>query len=237
MKIKIIIFIYIILIFSNNIFAGKFKSGEVETSNDANQKVKFQYYFPDKLDTTITTLNIIVCAGGLNSTGNEFTGSLWIEFADKNKFVILTPAFRFNQSDWEQQKSYQYPDVWSGEALIKILDTITFDIPYKLYMIGFSAGAQFVHKFALLYPNITEAVFAHAAGGYEYPYKYIRTRFIVSVGANDNQRIDNAKRFHQLCIDNTIDCELKIYPNLGHDFNSEQINAALNFFEKIKNEN
>ncbi len=46
----------------------------------------------------------------------------WIDFANKNNFIILSPAFRFDQSDWEKRYSYQYPEVWSGEALLKMLE-------------------------------------------------------------------------------------------------------------------
>lgn len=225
-------------LFTFSIAAGKFGTGKIETLNKANEKIHFSYYFPDKFDSTKLTANVLVCVGGLNSDGSEFMINPWIDFSDKNNFIIVSPAFRFNQSDWDKKLSYQYPEIWSGDALLKMLEEINVKKYCGLYLFGFSAGAQFVHRFALLYPSITEAVYAHAAGDYSYPDKKIITQFMIGVGEYDNDknlRLEKAKLFHKKCMDEDINCILKIYPKLGHSILYEQMNTALNFFIEVKN--
>ncbi len=118
-----------------------------------------------------------------------------------------------------------------------MLDKINTKTPYQLYMFGFSAGAQFVHRFALLNPEITIAVHAHAAGGYTYPQEKINTRFLISVGQNDTDRLSKAQYFYNQCVYFNIQAELIIYPNLGHELTQKQIDDGQNYFlEAIPNQ-
>lgn len=82
------------------------------------------------------------------------------EFAERERFVILAPSFTWDQANWNDGKSYQYPEAWSGAALVAILDRFQqargISIS-KLYLFGFSAGAQFAVRFALLRPELCAA--------------------------------------------------------------------------------
>ncbi|MBI4651568.1 hypothetical protein HY745_09860 [Candidatus Desantisbacteria bacterium] len=230
----ILIFLYLVLPF--NIYAGQYLTGKIETPSLENQHVQFLYYYPEKLNNSGFDVNILVCVGALNSLGIEFMASPWTDFADKNGIILLAPGFQHNQNDWEKQESYQYPDVWSGDVLIKMLCIASPDTNVKnfnLYIFGFSAGAQFVQRFALLWPEITKAVYIHAAEGYTFPETKIDTQFIISIGEKDTERLSSAKNFHQVCLGTGIKCNLKIFPGLGHEITPVQFNTALTFFKSI----
>ncbi|MBI4650460.1 cadherin-like domain-containing protein [Candidatus Desantisbacteria bacterium] len=228
-KFLITLLFLLIIIFPIINYAGTVYIDEIITSNPANATVKFFYYLPDKILKINSKANVLVCVGGLDSSGDQFMTDTWKNFADKVGYIILAPYFRFNNDDWLNGTSYQYPYSWSGEALINMLDKINTTTPYQLYMFGFSAGAQFVHRFALLYPEITIAVHAHAAGEYTYPQKKINTHFLISVGQNDTDRLPKAQNFYDQCVYLKIRAELIIYPNLGHALTQKQIDDGQNF--------
>lgn len=57
----------------------------------------------------------------------------------------------WDENNWDAKKSYQFPEVWSGDALLKIINSFKQKHNIRIskyYMFGFSAGAQFALRFA-----------------------------------------------------------------------------------------
>ena len=219
--------------------AYSYESGEITVDNDGTrEKVLYQYYMP--VMETPGPLPLIIGIGGLDSTGEQFMVPKWTGFADNNGFAILSLGFSFRESDWQTKRSYQYPSAWSGRALIDILkilsDTTDIDTN-ELYIFGVSAGAQFAHRFALLYPDICVAVAAHAAGGYDSPARKIGTGFLITVGELDNKdisRLEFARLFVSQCRKYGIDARLRIIPGLGHNHIELQDEMSQAFFLKTR---
>ena len=86
--------------------------------------------------------------------------------------------------------SYHFPGVWPGNAYLDMLND--FDRyrrirKDRLFLAGWSAGAQFATRFALLHPERCAAVTAFAAGGYTPPDRNVPVRFFISVGSEDTE--------------------------------------------------
>ncbi|MCZ7584965.1 MAG: hypothetical protein M5R36_17430 [Deltaproteobacteria bacterium] len=125
-------------------------------------------------------------------------GGDYAAFADENKILLLAPTFNYDENDWYVQASYQYPEAWSGQAALDMVDEVAVRTDVDkghLFLFGFSAGAQFAHRFALLYPKRSVAVASHAAGGYTLPEEFIKTDFLITVGSLDVDRLSIAEAF------------------------------------------
>ncbi|MCM8776302.1 MAG: ankyrin repeat domain-containing protein [Candidatus Omnitrophica bacterium] len=156
----------------------------------------------------------------------------------KNRFVLLSLGFKLDDEDFRKYESYQHPQVWSGTALLKILDRLSEDHPIdktQLYLIGMSAGAQYVVRFALWRPPSCRAVAAHAAGAYDLPAGYVPVRFLITVGSRDKSyRLEGAQNFEYYCRLNKIPAKLEIIPNLGHAFTQRQGEMSRQFFAEVR---
>jgi len=202
-----------------------------------NTKLKYRVFIPDK--TSKTRFPVLVCIGGQNSEGNEYHTNPYRAFAKQNGFAIITVAFKnFDNEEFKKKRSYQYPKAWSAGALTTILGITAkrYPInPYKLYLFGFSAGAQFVHRFTMLHSFSVTACAAHGAGGYDLPKHYIKTPILVTVGSEDKSRI---RRFYQF-VEKAVQEKIKIYPKVisgkGHLLSEEQRQMSFDFFLSIKN--
>ncbi len=234
LTITVIIFVIFLAEYCNAQTSGRFQV----QNGDRLEDVTYIYNIPDS--SSNSHLPLMIYVGGLSSPGIEFMWPYWKDFATKNNFAQLAVGFKFIDEDWKKNKSYQYPKVWSGEALMRILEILsrTDRVNTKeLYLVGISAGAQFVHRFALIHPEICAAVAAHAAGGYDHPSKRIPTKFLITVGDLDNDKISRlefAKLFVAACKKQGIDVEFKIMPGLGHRQTDDQNNLTQEFFLKVK---
>jgi acetyl esterase/lipase len=211
------------------------RRGVIQTQDQTNRNLEFFYYIPKQYKAE--RMPVLICVPGLNGSGRGFTQGVWARFAEENGFVIVAPSFRFNPEDWKRRRSYQFPSVWSGDALLKILDEVERDADIskdELYLFGHSAGAQVAHRFALWRPDICKAVAFHAPGGVTLPKEWIPVKFLITVGENDTSRRIKAKYFVQRCKELGISIIFKEYPGLGHGLTGSQIDQSLNFFKKTK---
>ncbi|HUI92511.1 MAG TPA: PHB depolymerase family esterase [Chitinivibrionales bacterium] len=213
--------------------------GTVPTSDSTNRDLEYFYFFP-AIAGTPAKLPVLIVVGGLNAKGHHYVTGHWREFAKENGFAIVSPSFCFNEADWQRQRSYQFPAVWSGQAMNDILDSLAKKGPIdknRLYLFGHSAGAQFVHRFALLYPERCRAVAAHAPGGVTLPEATAPVRFLIAVGLNDTpERVACARRFAKACGEHGIQIDLKEFPGIGHQLTGEAIQMSFDFFARVKKE-
>src|SRR5690606_34766550 len=104
--------------------------------------------------------------------------------------------------------------VRSDQALMRIVDSVAASTGAdgsRLHLFGYSGGAQFAHRFAMLHPERTAAAVVGAAGWYTFPdaslpyplgigpseafpglqfdpRAFARTRFVVLIGEKDSRR-------------------------------------------------
>jgi|GEM_PF-2717043 len=178
------------------------------------------------------SMPVLICVGGYISTGKNFMGRGWRKNADKERMVILAPTFPKNDNDFNNNRSYHYPKVWSGRALDRMLEKLSayegVDTS-RVYMYGFSAGAQVSHRYALIRPHLVKGVAIHAPGSYTFPSRNIPTQFRVSVGQQDSRRLTLARTFISRAHGQNIAARLVVYPNMAHEQSTEQIDESLEF--------
>ncbi|PYH96508.1 poly hydrolase [Aspergillus ellipticus CBS 707.79] len=94
-----------------------------------------------------------------------------VPFADTTPCAILSPLFPANLDHPNDLDSYTHlrsPTLRSDLALLSILDEVAHVWPgidtREVFMMGFSGGGQFVHRFLYLYPERLSAVSVGAPG-------------------------------------------------------------------------
>jgi predicted esterase len=237
-QIKKAYFVVIWLVILNIILAGCGKNiDSVSTNNYKNKKLEFYYYIPTKILEDHTKEHpVLICLPGLGGDGSDYKDSPFQAFAEKEGFILICPSFRFDEDNWKKETSYQYPAAWSGEALKKIVNKVETQYNLqagKYYLYGFSAGAQFALRFAILNPKISAAVVGHGCGGLLQPNDASPVKFYISVGKDDTERIslarENYNRLRRLGIDTTY----KIYEG-AHEMPPSQVEDSMRFFKATR---
>ncbi|MBU1430704.1 hypothetical protein KKF91_09130, partial [Myxococcota bacterium] len=106
--------------------------------------------------------------------------------------------------------------------------------PQQIHLFGFSAGAQFAHRYALTHPTQVRAVVAHAPGAVTPPGLFTPTRFLFTVGALDETRLEEPRPFLAAAQSFKIDASLKVFPGLDHRLSLPVLEAARAFFVSTK---
>ena len=98
----------------------------------------------------------------------------WSELADENNWVVLSPHFdevRFN--DDYQRLNFSLIGFRADLRLNELIGEVARQIPginsQKIYLFGFSGGGQFVHRYAIFYPERVLRAVAGGAGWYVWP--------------------------------------------------------------------
>jgi len=199
----------------------------------AGKKLDYAYYVPE---TVTSTPDAIILVPGLNGRGEHMLNQKWIDLSERTGRPIIAPSFVFEgDAAFRNNQSYQYPNVWSGDALNAILAQFAekgIQIQ-SLYMAGFSAGAQFVGRYSLAHPNQVVKCAIGAAGGND-PINYASpVKFFYAIGENDQQ---NRRKFSDEFVDQAaaygVSVERKIYPHTGHNFTAEMENDYIRFLEE-----
>ncbi len=212
----------------------------ITTDNYANRTLNYYYYIPANKKPANQKMPVIVIVPGLSSSGEAMVHPGVKKFAEQEGFIIVAPTFIFDENNWDKQASYQYPAAWSGNALIRIISSLSSKgvTPGNLYMMGFSAGAQFAGRFAILNPHMVSAAMVHASGGPIEPTRYIHTRFLMTVGAKDmDARRAVVQDFMAKAKSYGIKADSKEYANLGHALGIEVYGDMFSFFRKVKQDN
>lgn len=213
----------------------------IGTDNYANKKLKYFYYIPESIaKSNYRKAPYLIMVPGLSGDGEYFVSKVYKDFANKEGFVIISPSFKEDAKNWESEKSYQYPAAWSGNALNTIINTFSVKqniVSNGMYLYGISAGAQFVSRYSLLYPDYVTACALNAPGGTDDPQKYQATKFYVGIGTQDEAvRRDTATNFYQKAKRLGIDVTYKEY-DVGHALSPQAVTDELAFFSRIKNGN
>lgn len=202
-----------------------------------NKTLEYVYYAPENLRPQ-SNLSAIILVPGLNGKGETLLDKSWMDFADKKNWLVIAPSFVFEGGEaFQQRKSYQYPKEWSGGALKAILKQFS-DKGYKvssLYMMGFSAGAQFVGRYAFLNPQQVKKCAIIGSGGNDKITKSVPVKFFYGIGKNDAEnRRSFAATFEKEAKSKRISLVKKEYENVGHNLTSEIHNDVREFFNNSK---
>ena len=157
--------------------------------------------------------DVLVLVHGISRNAEELIQT-FAPLAEKHGFALIAPVF-----SKEYAKDYQrLGRIGRGPRSDYQLFAILQDYKHKysqnfdkFNLFGYSAGAQFSHRFAFAHPNVVKKVALAAAGWYSLPTtslpyprgtrirkqfttihfepeQYLRTKFRVFIGEKDNQR-------------------------------------------------
>lgn len=198
----------------------KLKEIPTDTVEYANKKLQYAYYMPK---TSENPTEALILVPGLSGKGQGMINKEWKKLADEKKWLIIAPTFVFEGGNaFDNRKSYQYPKAWSGKALNTIFSKFAEDKGIRidsLYMVGFSAGAQFVGRYIFLYSEKVKKAAIISSGGNDPIQKRISVEIFYGIGEKDTKvRKDNAEKFIREAQNIGILITEKTYPKTGHKF-------------------
>jgi poly(3-hydroxybutyrate) depolymerase len=145
-------------------------------------------YTPDPVDPN-TIYQLVVGVHGAGGKGNGAAGMK--DWAKRGDVIVIGPSFVSNG-----ENPYQNGNGVHAEKLIALFAAVNKDhkLRDKVFLHGFSGGAQFVHRFAMLHPELVCGVSAHSAGtwstdGYGQVNPAARAfPFAISCGEKDDKK-------------------------------------------------
>lgn len=208
----------------------------IQTDNYANKNLDFFYYIPVKvLKDKKTPCPAIICMPELFKRGEDYVSPVFRDFADKEGFIIIAPTFNLDEKHQKDKKSYQYPAIWSGNILERIIkkveDTNKLTVS-KLFFHGFDSGGEFAIRYALWKPDRCAAVSAHSINAEIFPRNKVPVKFLVSVG-NDSDREQKVQNYYVFARRKGIDVSFRRVGN-KMDLPMEQISESLELFKKAR---
>jgi pimeloyl-ACP methyl ester carboxylesterase len=93
-------------------------------------------------------------------------------FAEHYGVILVAPLFPKHRFSGYQRLGYEAKGERPDHALDRIVSEagqLTGAHTDKLFMFGYSGGGQFVHRYALVYPQRVERIVSAAAGWYTFP--------------------------------------------------------------------
>jgi len=125
---------------------------------------------------------VVFVMHGVKRNGKDYRND-WIKYSNDKKFILLVPEF--SNKEFPESSNYNLANIANSNGKINprkdwhfdIIEEVFKDIKLKLkletkkyYLYGHSAGAQFVHRFVMFYPDSSLKLAISAnAGWYTFP--------------------------------------------------------------------
>ncbi|CAM1506001.1 Fc.00g116380.m01.CDS01 [Cosmosporella sp. VM-42] len=145
----------------------------------SDQRVSYSLYIPPKqynpnpdgpLNNGLKRLPLLVHVHGTGRNLSAMRDDL-VTFAESTPCAVVAPLFPTcldGPNDLNSYKLLRSPSLRSDLAILSMLDEIAYQWPgidtEKVFMMGFSGGGQFAHRFLYLYPERLSAVSIGAPG-------------------------------------------------------------------------
>ena len=120
---------------------------------------------PDRIDTNLPPL---VAVHGIRRNARQ-QAQLFADRANALCRPVIAPLF--DRLQWPRYQQAVRPDR-ADLALIALMDTLKADGVWRtdqFELFGFSGGAQFAHRFAMLHPRLVARLTIASAGWYTFP--------------------------------------------------------------------
>jgi poly(3-hydroxybutyrate) depolymerase len=167
---------------------------------------------------------------GIHGAGGSGTDcwSMWQPYAESEGFVLLCPSIADESGGWYQN---------TGEAIVADLLNRTYaeySIKTRVFLAGFSAGAQFVQGFAFKYPSNVGGVAVLSSGNYYAPNAAASSiPFLVVIGDEDDATsIANADAFASLLQQHGYPVEFHILEGVGHSVTKDHKDLTIDLFRR-----
>ena len=194
----------------------------------ADPRQKYLVIVPDDYDSQ-RTYPLFIAVHWYQGTAEEQV-NIWQRFANRDKYILLCPQF---------YDGYQGLSGQEDKKLIQMLIEVSARFPYdkdKVYLVGCSGGAQFVHRFAFRHPDLVTAVSMMAAGGLSQPPdtdQARRVKFLVAVGEKDERASAN-QEFYQDLVALGYDAKWKLFKGVGHSCGIDFWQVTREFLSGLK---
>jgi pimeloyl-ACP methyl ester carboxylesterase len=129
----------------------------------ADQRTRYLRFQPSSLDPRRPPM---VCVHGISRDAQGHLAA-FTEWAERTGTELLAPLFDRRRYRGYQRLESSNRTLHAAAALDAILDEAVGDRPCLLY--GFSGGAQFAHRYALVRPQRVAGIALAAAGWYTFP--------------------------------------------------------------------
>ena len=209
------------------------------------------------------TYLLVIGIHGLNGNGRGAGGAMGLvnEFPD---VIVLGPTFpgpellqRQEQREVTKEDYFQMAGPPHEKKVNELIDEISkvWPIHPKVVLHGFSAGAQFAHRYAMKNPDKVAGVSAHSGGswakldGADKINKEAKAiPFRISVGEADQERtgtgkedvlnrFELAKKFSEDLKSLEFDVEFKSWPRTGHQYTAPMHTMLKELVKKVREEN
>ncbi len=192
------------------------------------QPNEYFLYVPEG-DKFSSGLPVFVGIHGSGGSGRD-CWSLWYPYARKEGFVLVCPTLTDSRGGWYQSE---------GESkVVAVLNQVYKDhqIDNKVFIAGFSAGAQFIQGYAINYANWVKGVAVLSAGNY-----YSTTSntgnipYLVVMGGKDHpDSVTGAERFVAEREYYGYPVEYLFLPDVGHVMSKEAKEATIALFRELR---
>lgn len=174
---------------------------------------------------------------GVHGLGGKGKGAMGLSPWAVDDVIVLGPSF---------VNGYQSGDGANAEKLKELITKIgtKWKLHPKILLHGFSAGAQFTHRFAIRHPELVGVASAHSAGSWSPPDEKTRPVFFaVSCGEADIQkadprmelnRLEGLRAFAKSLEDQKVPHEVKTWPGIGHTQCPQVIEMARRAFDTMR---
>jgi len=171
---------------------------------------------------------IFVGVHGFGGSGRD-CWSMWQAYADSEGFVLICPSLADENGGWRQD---------TGEATLnKILNRVfkDYSVQNKIFLTGFSAGAQFVQGYAFRYPDVVTGVSVMSSGNYYVPVSTSSgVPFLVIIGDQDDPvSVEGAKEFAAGLQGQGYSVDLLVLSGVGHEAAQEGKERTIELFRRV----
>ena len=176
---------------------------------------------------------------GVHGLGGKGKGAMGLSPWAVDDVIVLGPSFL---------DGYQSGDGANADKLKDLIRQIggKWKLHPKILLHGFSAGAQFAHRFAIHNPELVGVASAHSAGSWSLPDVKARSVFFaVSCGEADTQkadprmelnRLDGLRAFARALEERKVPHEVKTWPGVGHSQCPQAIEMAKRAFQSLRDQ-
>lgn len=181
-------------------------------------------YLPEKLDPA-ATYQLVVGVHGYGGTG-QHAGGLADWPRRLRHVIVVGPSF--------PNQGYQFLEQKSDQQLIDLFAALKkrFKLHPRLFVAGFSGGAQYSHRFAIRHPELVAGCAAHSGGSWAIGRKARmwdrevdlmslsdgarHLPMVISCGEAD-PRIRQTKLFEGMALAKGYSLVARYWPKVGHD--------------------
>lgn len=168
---------------------------------------------------------------GIHGFGSDGTGCLnmWQQYADQEGFVLVCPSLGDENGGWYQD---------AGERTLRsMLKEVKKEcrVQDRIFLAGYSAGAQFAQGFAFAYPKSVTGVAVLSSGNYYEPGSNASSiPFLVVIGDQDNPvGVKSAGLFSDMLKLAGFSIDLHILPGVKHEITSQAKELTIAFYRRI----